>query len=110
VQGGAVEQVDARGSVCALAEARSRVRLWVEVDDERALARLGKAGGKVDRGRRLADAALLVRNCKNARHASSVRVVADVSRSPMRTVHPNCRARTGLMEQKCDFSSTGHGR
>ena len=47
--------------VRALAEPRGRVRLRVEVDDERALAGLREAGGEVDRGRRLADAALLVR-------------------------------------------------
>ena len=60
-QRSAVEQVVARRAVRAHAEARGRVRLRVEVDDERPLARLGKAGGQVDGARRLADAALLVR-------------------------------------------------
>src|SRR5207248_4242807 len=57
-------------AVRALAEARGRVRLRVEVDDERPLARLREAGGEVDRGRRLADPALLVRErIDRARHA-----------------------------------------
>ena len=57
----AVEQVVARRPVRALAEPRGCVRLRVEVDDERPLAGLGEAGGEIDRRRRLADAALLVR-------------------------------------------------
>ena len=57
----AVEQVVARRAVRAHAEPGGRVRLRVEVDDERPLAGLREAGGEVDRGRRLADAALLVR-------------------------------------------------
>ena len=42
------------------------------------LADLGQAGGQVDGGRRLADAALLVGNAENMRHG--VRVGADVNR------------------------------
>ena len=70
----AVEQVERRRAVRALAEPGSRVRLRVEVDDERRLAGLREAGGEVDRGRRLADAALLVRErvdpAGHTRHAS----------------------------------------
>ena len=51
-----------RDAVRAAAEARGRVRLRVEVDEQAALAGLGEAGGEVDGGRRLADAALLVRD------------------------------------------------
>src|SRR5205807_2175828 len=66
-----VQEVVARASVRALAEPGGRVRLRVEVDDERPLARLGEAGGEVDRGRRLPDAALLVRErVDRPRHAS----------------------------------------
>src|SRR5207302_4115168 len=53
----AVEEVVARRAVRALAQPRGRVRLRVEVDDERSLAGLRQAGGEVDRGRRLADPA-----------------------------------------------------
>ena len=59
--GDAVEQVVAGGAVRPHPEPRGRVRLRVEVDDERALTGLGEARGEVDGGRRLADAALLVR-------------------------------------------------
>src|SRR5207244_212571 len=58
----AVQQVVARRPVGAFAEPRGRVRLGVEIDDERPLARLRETGGEVDRGRRLADPALLVRD------------------------------------------------
>src|SRR5207244_1786066 len=65
-----VEEVVARGPVRALAEPGGRVRLRVEVDDERPLARLGKTGGEVDRRRRLPDPALLVRErIDRPRHA-----------------------------------------
>src|SRR5439155_15739124 len=56
-----VEQVVRRRAVGAHPEPRRGVRLRVEVDDERALTGLGETGGEVDRSRRLADAALLVR-------------------------------------------------
>ena len=45
-----------------LAEPRGGVALRIEVDDERPFAGLGQAGGKIDRRRRFADAALLVRH------------------------------------------------
>jgi hypothetical protein len=41
--------------------------LRVEVDEQNALARLGEARADVYSGRRLADAALLVRDCVDAR-------------------------------------------
>jgi hypothetical protein len=76
----AVEQVDAGGAVCALAEAGRGVRLRVEIDDERALAGLREARGDVDRGRRLTDAALLIRDREHAcAHGSSLRAATDVS-------------------------------
>src|SRR5262249_47094928 len=79
-----VQQVDARASVRALAQPRGRVRLRVEIDHERALAGFREAGCEVDRGRRLADSALLVGDRKSARaHAASLRVAADVSRTPI---------------------------
>ena len=56
----AVEEVVARGAVRVLAEPRRRVRLRIEIDDERAFARLGETRRQVDRSRRLADPALLV--------------------------------------------------
>ena len=49
-------------AVRAPSEPGRRVRLRVEIDEEAALSRLGKARGEVDRGGRLADAALLVRD------------------------------------------------
>ena len=55
-----------RDAVGAPAEAGGRVRLRVEVDEQAALAGLREAGGEVDGGRRLADAALLVRDCVDA--------------------------------------------
>ena len=50
------------------AEAARGVGLRVEVDHEHRRARLREARGDVDRGRRLADAALLVRHCIDPRH------------------------------------------
>ena len=50
------------------AEAAGRVGLRIEVDHEHGRARLRETGGDVDRGRRLADAALLVRHCVDPRH------------------------------------------
>ena len=66
----AVEQVVARGAVRAHAETGGRVRLRIEVDHERALAGLREAGGEVDRSRRLADAALLIRKRVDPGHAA----------------------------------------
>ena len=66
----AVEQVVARGAVRAHAEPGGRVRLRVEVDDERPLAGLREARGEVDRSRRLADAALLIRKRVDPGHAA----------------------------------------
>ena len=65
---GAVEEVVARRPVRAHPEPGRRIRLRVEVDDERALAGLGEAGGEIDGGRRLTDAALLVREGVDAAH------------------------------------------
>ena len=67
----AVEEVVARRPVRAHPEPRGRVRLRIEVDHERALAGLGEAGGEVDGGRRLADAAFLVREGVDAAHGRS---------------------------------------
>ena len=55
-----------RDAVGAAAEAGGRVRLRVEVDEQAALAGLRETRGEVDGGRRLADAALLVRDCVDA--------------------------------------------
>ena len=43
------------------AEPAGRVGLGVQIDEQDFLAAFGKTGGKVDRGGRLADSALLVR-------------------------------------------------
>ena len=51
------------------AEAGRGVALRIEVDDEHPLADGGEGGGEVDRGRRLADAALLVGDGDDARAA-----------------------------------------
>src|SRR5205085_9446414 len=75
-----VEQVVARGAVGAHAEPRRRVRLRVEVDDERPLPGLGEAGGEVDRSRRLADAALLVRERVDPGHPRILATDPDGSR------------------------------
>ena len=76
---GAVEQVVARGAVRALTEPGRRIRLRVQVDDERRLAGLGQARSEVDGRRRLADAALLVRDRVDARHAPRLLTPTDVS-------------------------------
>src|SRR3954454_2677954 len=52
----AVKQVAARGPVRVLTEARRRVRLRVEVDEQHLIARLREAGGQVHGSRGLADA------------------------------------------------------
>ena len=52
-----------RRAVRSDSEPRARVRLRVEVDQEHAFAGLGEAGADVHGGRRLPDAALLVRHC-----------------------------------------------
>ena len=59
----AVQQVVRRRPVGLHPEPRGRIRLRVEVDQEHALAGLREARADVDRRRRLADAALLVRDC-----------------------------------------------
>ena len=74
----AVEQVVARDAVRLLAEPGGGVRLGVEIDEQRPLARLREAGREVDGSRRLADAALLVRECDDpAGHASSLERASD---------------------------------
>jgi hypothetical protein len=54
------------------AAAHGRVALGVEVDEQHALAGGGEAGGEVDAGGRLADAALLVGDAENAGHVRFV--------------------------------------
>ena len=54
--------------VAIAAERDGGVALGVEVDQQRLRAGGGDAGGQVDRGRRLADAALLVRHCVDKAH------------------------------------------
>ena len=88
----AVEQVVARRAVRALAEPGRRVRLRVEIDDEHLLTRLGETGGEVDGCRRLADAALLVReredraghavHCPRAGGRSAIRRAGACAPSP----------------------------
>ena len=78
----AVEEVERRVAVRAPPEAGRRVRLRVEIDEEAALSRLGKARGEVDRGGRLADAALLVRDRVDpGRHGVTVPARPDASGS-----------------------------
>ena len=62
VQVGPVEKVVGGGAVRPFTEPGGRIRLRVEVHDESALAGLGQTGREVDRGRRLSDAALLIRD------------------------------------------------
>ena len=62
----AVEEVVARDAVRLLTEPGSGVRLRVEVDEQRPLTGLREARCEVDRGRGLADAALLVRQCDDS--------------------------------------------
>ena len=85
-----------RDAVGAAAEARGRVRLGVEVDEQAALAGLREAGGEVDGGRRLADAALLVRDCVDpgghpprlaASGGRGVERIRDEERSRIRPTH-----------------------
>ena len=61
-QGDAVEKVVRGRAVRPHSQPGRRVRLWVEIDEKHALARLGEAGAQVDSSRRLSDAAFLVRN------------------------------------------------
>ena len=77
-----VEQVVARRPVRLLAQTGRGVRLRVEIDEQRPLARLGEAGGEIDGGRRLADAALLVRDrVDGAGHGASLETGSDYSRA-----------------------------
>ena len=62
VQVGPVEKVVGGGAVRPFTEPGGRIRLRVEVHDESALAGLGQTRCEVDRGRRLSDAALLIRD------------------------------------------------
>src|SRR5207244_13385985 len=91
----AVEQVVARGSVRAHPEAGGCVRLWVEVDDERALPRLREARGEVDGGRRLADSALLIWLRVYPGHAGILARVRAGSRRIVRST-PRCRYCTAI--------------
>src|SRR5437764_13443961 len=78
-----VEEIVRRRSVRALTETRCRVRLRVEIDDERRLAGLRETGGEVDRRRRLADAALLIGDRVDpGRHASRLLTPTDASSRP----------------------------
>jgi len=61
--------VDARLAELRQAEADRRVRLRVDVDEDRRVPRLGDAGGHVHGRRRLADAALLIRDRVDRPHA-----------------------------------------
>ena len=62
VQVDPVEKVVGGGAVRPFTEPGRRIRLRVEVHDESALAGLGQTRREVDRGRRLSDAALLIRD------------------------------------------------
>src|SRR4051812_36277055 len=62
--------VDPR-TVARDAETHGRVALWIDVDDERLVAGRRDARGHVDRGGRLADPALLVRDRVDGAHADS---------------------------------------
>ena len=87
----AVQEVVARRPVRLLAQTGGGVRLRVEIDQQRPLARLGEAGREVDGGRRLADAALLVRDrVDGAGHAASLETGSDYSR-PVREPAPPYR-------------------
>src|SRR5207245_8185658 len=84
------------------AEARGGIGLRIEVDDERALSRLGETGSEVDRGRRLADAALLVgKRVHPAGHTATLARRADVSwrgqafAESRRASVPACAGRAG---------------
>jgi hypothetical protein len=52
------------------ADAGRRVALRIAVDQEGALFGHRQAGGEIDGGRRLADAAFLVRDCDDSSHGS----------------------------------------
>ena len=65
--------VDGRRRLVRLdADAARRVALGVAVDEERPLFGGGEAGGEIDGGRRLSDAALLVRDRDDAGHVGMV--------------------------------------
>ena len=62
------------------ARAHGRVALRIEIDQQNAPAEVGQTGGEIDRGRRLADAALLVRDTEDLAHAKPVAFdIVDVS-------------------------------
>src|SRR5262249_9500321 len=89
-----VEQVKGRRPVRMLAEPGSGVRLGIEVDDQRPLTGFGQARGEVDRRRGLADAALLIRECVDLRHAGSVLTPTDAyARGPYGVETPTALAR-----------------
>src|SRR5262249_3860676 len=89
-----VEQVKGRRPVRMLAEPGSGVRLGIEVDDQRPLTGFGQARGEVDRRRGLADAALLIRECVDLRHAGSVLTPTDAyARGPYGVETPAAWAR-----------------
>ena len=54
------------------ADAGGRVALWIDIDDEDALAQRGERGAEVDGGRALADAAFLVHDRDDAARARDV--------------------------------------
>ena len=62
-----------RGGKRALVDSTSHraVALRVEIDQQYALAMRRNSGRQIHRGRRLADAALLIGDAKNARHLPS---------------------------------------
>ena len=73
----AVEQVVGGGPVRALAEPRGRVCLGIKIDHEGGLTGFRETGCEVDRGRRLADTALLIRQRVDAGRHSSQPTAAD---------------------------------
>jgi len=52
------------------AAAHGRIALWIEIDEEHAPLRCGERGRKIDGGRRLADAAFLIRDCDDPVHGA----------------------------------------
>ena len=58
--------------VAVAAEGGRRIALRIEVDEQGLGAALGDAGGKVDRGGRLPDPALLVGDCVDQAHQTNI--------------------------------------